>query len=331
MFKDAGCFDLPEWRALHASDPESHVFASPQWQRAWWDEFAAGKELFCLRVRSAGTPVAIIPLYRTTQQGRRTLRFVGGVELTDYLGPICAAKDRAMTARALVDWLAAEVDEWDELEALNLPAALGFAQHLAEEATRQGLDLTLEQEDVSGVLDLPRDWDAYLENLPSKERHELRRKLRRLGREAADASFRMASPESLQADLKIFFEMHRGAEGHKGHFMKPEIATFFTRIAEIFMPAGVLRLDFLTVGNREAAATFSLKYGTTLYLYNSAYDGDLKRLSPGLALVAHLVSQAIADGLDRFDLLRGPERYKFQLGATAVPLNAVRISSRRAG
>ena len=28
---DESCFDLPEWRELLARDPDSHVFASPEW------------------------------------------------------------------------------------------------------------------------------------------------------------------------------------------------------------------------------------------------------------------------------------------------------------
>jgi CelD/BcsL family acetyltransferase involved in cellulose biosynthesis len=44
-----------------------------------------------------------------------------------------------------------------------------------------------------------------------------------------------------------------------------------------------------------------------------------------LVLVSELVKQAIERGLERFDFLRGPERYKYQLGGQAVPLNNVRV------
>jgi CelD/BcsL family acetyltransferase involved in cellulose biosynthesis len=129
----------------------------------------------------------------------------------------------------------------------------------------------------------------------------------------------------LERDLKVFVEMHRGAEGHKGHFMRPEVATFFERLAYAFVQGDRLRLDFLEVGDRAIASTFGFEVERKFYLYNSAYEPDAARLSPGLVLVSELVKGSIEKGLELFDFLRGPERYKYQLGAQAVPLNNVRI------
>ena len=175
------------------------------------------------------------------------------------------------------------------------------------------------------MLLLPSSWDEYLESLDPKERRELKRKNRRLLREVPDATFRTTTEESLEADLKYFVDMHRGAEGHKGHFMRPEIATFFERLARALMPLGWLRMDFLEIGDRPVASTFSFELGGTFYLYNSAYEPEVGRLSPGVVLVSRLINESIERGLSAFDFLRGQERYKYQLGAEAVPLNNVRL------
>ena len=319
------CFEMPEWRELLETDPNRQVFAYPEWNKAWWDEFKKGKDLFLMTMKRSGEPIAIVPLYRRTDTGRNVLRFVGGIDLTDYLGPICSLEDRAAVADALVNWLATTDVEWDELDAHNMPVPLGFAEFLVERADAKGFAIDLEQEETSAVLPLPSTWDEYLASLISKERHELKRKRRRLEREHPDARFRTATPETLEADFKTFVEMHRGAEGHKGHFMKPEIATFFRRLAEAFMPLGWLRLDLLEVGDTAVASTFGFEIERKFYLYNSAYEPDAARLSPGLVLVSELVKTSIEKGLEVFDFLRGPERYKYQLGAQAVPLNNVRI------
>ena len=92
------------------------------------------------------------------------------------------------------------------------------------------------------------------------------------------------------------------------------------------MPLGWLRLDLLEIGGTAVAATFGFQLDRSFYLYNSAYEPDFRRLSPGLVLVSELVKRAIDEGRERFDFLRGPERYKYQLGAEAVPLNNVRIT-----
>lgn len=318
-------FGMDAWQGLLSRNTHRQVFATPEWNRVWWDEFRAGKELFVLSLLREDEVVAIVPVYRKVEDGRKILRFVGGIDLTDYLGPICAEEDRAEVAEALVEWLQATTSGWDEFDAHNMPVPFGFAEFLVERADEAGFSYRLEQEETAAVLPLERDWDDYLATLETKERHELKRKKRRLLREHPDARIRSTTAETLEADLEVFFEMHRGAEGLKGHFMRPEIATFFGRVARSFMELGWLRLTFLEVGDRALASTFGFELDGALYLYNSAYDIDQKRLSPGLFLVAAQIEAAIEEGLHTFDFMRGPERYKYQLGAQAVPLNNVRI------
>ena len=323
------CFDLPEWRDLLDADPNRQIFAFPEWNRLWWEEFGSGKDLRLLTMRRGGELVGIVPLYRKVEEGGScALRFVGGIDLTDYLGPICSLDDRDDVAAALIDWLRTTPDGWDVFDAHNMLVPLGFAEFLVERADAQGLSFTLEQEETSAVLSLPDDWDSYLQMLAGKDRHELRRKLRRLARDHPDARVRTTTEDSFEVDFKIFVEMHRGAEGHKGHFMRPEIATFFERVGRSFIACGWLRLDLLEVGDTAIASTFGFQLERKYYLYNSAYEPEAHRLSPGLVLVAKLVERAIEEGLEVFDFLRGPERYKYQLGGTAVPLNNVRVFNR---
>lgn len=322
---DASCFDLPQWRELLQRDPNRHVFATPEWNKSWWEEFGAGKDLRILTLRRDGEVMALVPLYRKPEEGGQILRFVGGIDLTDYLGPICALDDRWQVADSLVSWFKETDLEWDEFDGHNMPVPFGFAEFLAERADAAGFSFELDQEETSAILPLPDSWDEYLTELKSKERHELRRKVRRIARDHPDFEIRLAENETLDKDFKIFVEMHRGAEGHKGHFMRPEIATFFDRVARSFTELGWLRLHLLEIGGRAVASTFSFELEGTFYLYNSAYEPDAARLSPGFVLVAHLVEDAITRGLERFDFLRGPERYKYHLGSQAVPLNNIRI------
>lgn len=111
--------------------------------------------------------------------------------------------------------------------------------------------------------------------------------------------------------------------------MRPEITSFFERIALDFSTRGWLRLDFLEANGVALASTFGFELDGRFYLYNSAYEAGAARLSPGLVLVSELVKESIGRGLESFDFLRGPERYKYELGAQPVPLNNVRVLNAR--
>lgn len=320
---------IPEWRELLARDPQTHVFATPEWNTIWWEEFQRGKDLFALTMRRGSELFAVVPLYRKNEADRKILRWIGGIDLTDYLGPICSLEDRADVADALLRWMGGTDVEWDEFDAHSMPVPFGFAEFLAEAADRQGFVFEIDQEEIAAVLRLPQTWEEYEAQLSPKDRHELRRKRRRLAREHPDARVRRATAETLDEDLRLFVDMHRGAEGMKGHFMRPEIATFFERVARALCRLGWLRLDFLEVENRPIATTFSFEFGDTFYLYNSAFDQDARRLSPGLVLAAELIEESIGKGLEVFDFLRGTERYKFQLGAGSVPLHNIRVFNQK--
>ena len=319
------CLASPQWRELLARDPNRNVFATPEWNRLWWEEFGPSKDALALTMARGEELVGLVPLYRKHEDGRKVLRFMGGIDLSDYLGPIGPPEGRPEVAAALVTWLAETDFEWDEFDAHNMPVPHGFADLLVDHVDRGGFPFSLEQEDTAAILPLPTTWDEYLAALDSKERHELRRKRRRLEREHPDARVRASTDKTLEADLKIFVEMHRGAEGMKGHFMKPEIATFFERVARAFMPLDWLRLDFLEIGEVPVASTFAFQVEGTFYLYNSAYEPEAARLSPGLVLVSETVKQCIDREIEIFDFLRGPERYKYELGAQAVPLNNLQV------
>ncbi|MGH2731554.1 MAG: GNAT family N-acetyltransferase [Actinomycetota bacterium] len=320
-------FDLPEWRELLAIDRHRHIFVTPQWCRVWWEEFGAGCRLLVLTFFDPH-PVGLGALVLDPSDGaeRSRLSLLGGEDLTDYMGPLSAGDEHLPAiAEALVRYASEEIPGWSCLDVRCLPVPFGFAEWLVEAADRMGLDFGLEQHEMTLVLDLPTSFETYLEDLDSKARRELRRKLRRFDREAGPGGVRSADPSSLEPDLTSFIDLHRGSEGLKGKFMVAERASFFRRIAHALQPAGLLSLDFLEANDRQFASTFSFTFDGVFSLYNSAYDDELRALSPGVVLAALLIQRAIQRRLRRFDFLRGTERYKFDLGAEPLPLHSVRI------
>lgn len=318
-------FDLPEWRDLCARVPHRHVFSLPEWNRVWWEEFGGSKQLQVLTIIDED-PVAVIPLmFDDTSDGRR-IRFLGGDDLTDYLGPIIPEASTVYgVADALTHWLIEDAPEWDLFDAKCMPVPFGFADRLAETADRHHLRFEVDEHELTAVLPITGTFEDYLASLGQKHRHELRRKIRRFDSQVSASRVRTATDATIAGDVLTFVDMHRGSEGLKGKFFMPERATFFARVAQVFQPMGLLRLDFLEVEDRPMAATFSFEYANRFYLYNSAYEPEARPLSPGLILLAKLIERSCESGVEAFDFLRGRERYKFDLGAQALPLHSVLI------
>ena len=321
----SAALDLDEWRELVEVDAHRSIFSTVEWNRLWWEEFGQGKQLHVLTFVQ-DKPVGLAALMIDETEAGKRIRFLGGDDLTDYLGPL--AIDPGMhreIADGLVTFLAGAPFEWDYFEAKCLPVPFGFAEWLVEAADRRGLSFESKEDELTAVLPLPGSFDAYLHGLTQKNRHELRRKLRKFDAQLPAATLVSATDASLERDVSRFVEMHRGSEGLKGKFFGPERETFFSRMAEEFEPRGWLSLDFLESEGTTVAATFSFIYDGVFYLYNSAYQQEYRALSPGLVLVAKLIERSIEQGLETFDFLRGRERYKSDLGGEPLPLYSVTI------
>ena len=240
-----------------------------------------------------------------------TVRFAGG-ELTDEQDVVAAPEDCAGAARALARWIAAERAPRVLLE--YVPDDTPTLATVTEVLEASSYRVTREKLVTSPRIALPADYESYVQGLGKKERHELRRKLRRF-ESAPGTSFRWAEDHDRHAVLDRFFALHRLSRGDKAAFMTDPTEAFFRDLADTLATVGWLRLGVVRAYDQDAAVLFALAYGDTLALYNAAYDPALGSLSLGIASHAYAVRDAIAQGFRIYDLLRGDEPYKYDLGA----------------
>ncbi|MFQ5878663.1 MAG: GNAT family N-acetyltransferase [Dehalococcoidia bacterium] len=299
-----------EWRALLRHSAVHTVFLNPTWLRVWWDEFHDGRDLLLTTVRSAGRLAAVAPLL---QEGRRLL-LAGDTEICDYMDITVSAGEEEAAVTALLRALVAQ--EWDEWALWGVPAYSPTLTTLPVVAEAMGLEVTVAVEDICPRVELPTAWDDYLAGLGKKDRHELRRKLRRLA--GAEASVRLLdyrTPAEVEAQLDDFLRLHGASHHAKAEFMTERMARFFHRMAVALAEQGLVRLLRLDVGGANAAALLCFDCGDELLLYNSGYDPALSSLSVGILSKALSLQRAIEEGKRWFDFLRGSEPYKYDLGA----------------
>jgi CelD/BcsL family acetyltransferase involved in cellulose biosynthesis len=175
-------------------------------------------------------------------------------------------------------------------------------------------------------LKLPDTWDALLASLSGKHRHEISRKLRRFEREAPDGRVTWAqTPAAIEARLDDFLVLHRRSREGKAKFMDVRMERFFRRAIPALAARGGARVAFLERETGPIASFVTLEWDGTVGLYNSGFHPEHAALSPGLVLLAHVIRDAIARGIQRFDFLRGEERYKYEFGPTPEAVHAVTI------
>jgi CelD/BcsL family acetyltransferase involved in cellulose biosynthesis len=355
--------DIPQstWDAIAARTPWATPFSGWAFQRAWWDAYGANAHdetlVVCADGPATDEPIAIVPLMHrhevepTDALTHTTMRHGTTVELTpveptatavffgasyhaDYATVLAAPADLPVVAEALADHLAGTLGRhrWDVVDLRRLrcgdPAADALAAAFGAREIAEGWTLNLEREDVCPVVPLPAgvDMDGYLATLGKKERHEIRRKVRRA--EAVGDVRLTDSPDPL-GDLEAFIELHQKRWGELGLFPDTpggaQSRVFARRLFELHGADGFLRLTFLTVGGRRIAAGVHFEAPDGYLYYNAGIDPDARDLSPGVLMVYAYVQRALAAGVRRLDLLRGDESYKYEWGAVDEPIQRLLV------
>jgi CelD/BcsL family acetyltransferase involved in cellulose biosynthesis len=306
----------PTWSELARRRARPVVFLTPEWLAV-----ARAHDPRAQHTLTVADPVSGICALAEDADG--TLTFAGG-ELTDEQDVVAPRGAERRVAAALGAWLVERAASRVLLE--YVPEDVPTASVVGERLGSAGYAVRAERLVTAPRVDLPTDYDAFVQGLTKKERHELRRKIRRLETDRRVA-FRSAVGAERGAVLDRFFALHRLSRGEKRTFMTPERERFFRDVADALGASGWLRLGVLRVDGDDAAVLFAFAYEGTLALYNAAYDPALASLSVGIVCHAYAIREAIGEGLRTYDLLRGDEPYKYDLGADdhwLVRLEAVR-------
>ncbi|HJP89235.1 MAG TPA: GNAT family N-acetyltransferase [Candidatus Limnocylindrales bacterium] len=359
-----GDIDRSTWDRLAALNPQASPFSSWAFHRAWWDAYGANAHDQTVVVVDPAAPdptqpVAIVPLMHrhvveaSDAATHTMIRHADGPALTplaptacvvyfgasyhaDYATILAAPADLQAVADAVVDAFATDAigpehdDPWSAIDLRRLraadPATEAFAAAFGAREMSNGWTLNVEREDVCPVITLPKgaDLDGFLSTLGKKERHEIRRKVRRA--EAAGDVLLIDSADRL-ADLDAFIDLHQARWGADGLFPPTpggdQSRHFFRRLFELADES--LHLAFLTVnGERIAAAVFFETQDSILY-YNAGVSPEARELSPGVVLLERLVRRAIDDGRCRVDLMRGDEPYKYEWGGVDEPVQRILV------
>lgn len=300
-----------------------HVFSLPEYMQVWWESFRTEGELYLGVVKEEGQLIGVAPLISEGQN----CSFIGSPSVCDYLDfSIVPGKESLFYHTLLDDLGRIGVNIFDLRHVRPESSVLSVFKKIVE--SRGGF-FHLEADGVSVEMDLPQDWNEYLGMLSGKERHEVRRKLRRL-EQAGPGDIRILEKvQATEAELNRFFTMFRQSRRDKNSFMDAPMESYFRLLLKKLGESGVLKLYLLEMKERIVAASLCFDYQDTTFLYNSCYDPTFKQFSVGLLCNVFTIRNSIETGHKRYDFLKGDEPYKRRLGGREVHLSKVLITMGR--
>lgn len=274
---------------------------------------------------------------RTVRSDAKAI-FFGASYHADYATILSAPEDLDAVAAAVARSFVLPPDPahgtqaWDVIDLRRLrigdPALPALETALA--AVDSAWDVVREQEDVCPVITAPSgDWDEYLATLDKKDRHEIRRKLRRAGT-VGELAIDIAEPT--EQAVTDFIDLHTLRFGERGLFPTgpggDRSRLFVQRLAQLERESadgGQLHIGLVRCGERRIWSILAFDDGQTCYLYNAGMDPAASDVSPGITGTAEYFRNRLAAGRRRFDFLRGDESYKYEWGAVDEPIERLLV------
>jgi len=320
-----------EWNDLLSESISDVPFLRHEYLSTWWETRGGGEwqygELAIVTARREGQLIGIAPLFRIQDiRGETGLMLLGSIEISDYLDLIVREDDLAEFTSGLFDFLA-EVSSpaWHYLDWANLPEGSPSLAALQNAAINHGWEYQQEQFSPVVPVNLTGDFESYLAGIDKKQRHEIRRKMRRAAEYELPVSCHILADESkLEDDIQAFLKLMEN-DPAKASFLTPAMRLQMIDCMRVAWQSGWLQLAFLEVDGQKAAGYLNFDYKGRIWVYNSGLDQRYLELSPGWVLLGHLLQWANENGRSVFDFMRGDEAYKFKFGGEKRYVMRVRI------
>ena len=329
-------FDAPgledAWARLSAVSPRASLFSTYEWCRCWAETVGRRAEVAILLFEDAGGQViGLLPACIERTGPARWLKFLGRERVSgDHLDLLCASDDHAACLDALVSYL----DECGEHHGI----VLGELEHdsltlarLVEWADRQLYSFHQREPRVVPYVHLPATFEDYLASLSTNMRYHVRRRRRDLAREPAAGVELLRDADVVLGALDDLYALHEQRwrrDGYPGVFQQPAKREFMQRFCAVACARGWVRCYVLIADGVRCGVLLAFHWRGTASYYQMGWAPDGPLASPGVLLLAESIEQAIREGLDTYDFLRGDEEYKRKWTSDAVAQRTLVVGQR---
>jgi len=330
--QDFSEINAQEWNGLLKNSVSDTPFLRYEYQRIWWEHRGGGEwlrqqaELVLVTAREDEKLIGIAPLFISEYDGQLALLLNGSIEISDYLDLIVQMNDHARFISGLLDFLDSSLpDSWRGLDWYNLPDLSPTLAALKTESAQRGWTHLEEMYRPTPRIALNGDFEEYLSRVEKKQRHEIRRKMRRAEESGRGVRWFISDMADAQAEIDSFLSLMEHDQGKAG-FLHESMRTQMSAVIRAAHENGWLWLAFLEADGQRIAANLNFDYNNKLWGYNAGVNRDFMDLSPGWVLLGHVLQWACENKRSEFDFMRGDEEYKYRFGAVNQYVMRARIN-----
>jgi CelD/BcsL family acetyltransferase involved in cellulose biosynthesis len=242
------------------------------------------------------------------------LRFIGagGPTYPEYLGPIVHRDYAEPVIACITAYLQSKASHWRVIEFPDTPPDDAGTMRLVRDL--QSRYPTMQRPgEVCFYTDLPGTFDELLSRLSGHSRQRKKRQLRRAHEECKVSLDVIEGPSLLAGVFPTMVDLScssRRRAGESSPFLSESYARFHREVMARLGGNATARVYLMNFCAKPAAFLYGFVYHDKFYAFQTGFDNQAERYSPGDVIYQMVFQHLIRGGVREFDYLRGSEAYK---------------------
>jgi CelD/BcsL family acetyltransferase involved in cellulose biosynthesis len=321
---DVNLYD--SWNEILSQTENANVQLTHEWLSSWWEVFGDNKKLSLITITDGGKIVGIAPLTITKVICKagfelRKLTFMGD-GLTDYHDLLIANERREEILQILLKFIVNSRDNWDAIHFRNVRSDSPNLPIMRDTLGNTTFTFVERINIQCSYIPINCNWLNYYDTLGKNIRSDIRRRSNLLTKMGKVEFIRLHEVEDVMDTLYVIKSIHvkcRRAKGEISWYTDNKRFSFVSLILERFGDRKWLDLVFLKLNGRIIAYYLGFMYDNIVYFWNTGFDPEFSKVSPGKLLLHHWIKESFADGYREFDFMVGEESYKRQWTSPTRP------------
>lgn len=323
------------WSDLAEKSGQS-IYMSPDWIITWWDHFGVNKDrqLHIITISDQDRIIGILPFYKGVSKFGRTVveqrlqligsggnsnerfGFLDDYGISDFLDFIIDPDFNEPVAKMIASLL--QTPEFASFRIIlhQLREDSFIIRQLLPKLKLAERSIEFTKTDTCPYIDLTdtSSLDSYIKEQKSNARRRLRQ-----ARSGSETHYRIeeaGSTEELEIMLEDLIRLHQerwNQIGYPGVFHNHRFKTFFTDIMHLLHSKQMVWFRQALDPYGVNASRMAILYNNRYFDYMSGFDSNSPTVKsrPGIGLLLNLVEHSLTHSVERIELLRGEETYKY--------------------
>ncbi|MEX2395610.1 MAG: GNAT family N-acetyltransferase, partial [Balneolales bacterium] len=337
------------WKKL-SEEAKSKIFEKYEWLSSWWKHFGRHpkRQLFIITVYLNNELIGLAPFYigissigPVTVQRRLHLMgcgtnsnefwgFMDDYGYSDFLDISSLPNHRQIVADSICDFLKHNFMKADTICFKHVNDKSFIVQHLLPSLSKRNITYSKHKTDECPFISLPSSFEEYIRNTgPSSRRRKLKKKLKSASKDYIVENG--VTLDEVRGGVEKLIDLHQerwNKIGHSGTFHDKRHLRFVKEFSEIAFRNGWLGLKLAKDEQGCCAVRMVIQDGQAMYDWLSGFNDSASsaKFRPGHGLLTLMIKETIESDINRVELMRGGEKYKFDYTLESSYNNKIIIS-----